>query len=178
MFLRQEGFTHMLFIDADEDFDENGILSMIEADKEIITAQVPTKGINWPAIDSAAENGQKDLKRFAKMVNFKPDENENYFEDKPVYEIEYGGAGIMLIKREVFEKMEPYCEKYKHRNGYSIGSFENDQLLNDFWPTGIDENQVYLSEDYAFCKKWKDLGGKIYMAKPFFVAHYGSHAFM
>ena len=39
------------------------------------------------------------------------------------------------------------------------------------------ETGVFLGEDYAFCKRWTDLGGKIYANVDAYITHYGTHGF-
>jgi hypothetical protein len=34
-----------------------------------------------------------------------------------------------------------------------------------------------LSEDYYFCKKWQELGGKVYAAPWVQISHFGSYEF-
>ena len=36
---------------------------------------------------------------------------------------------------------------------------------------------IYLSEDYAFCKRWIDIGGKVYARIDIDLSHIGKHYF-
>jgi hypothetical protein len=66
----------------------------------------------------------------------------------------------MMIKREVFEKMII---------AYPNLRIDQDQLVNgkveklghmwNFFDTLFDpEKRTYLGEDFAFCKRWRDIG--------------------
>lgn len=55
-FLRTD-FSHSLFIDADIGFEANKILSMLEADREILWGEYPKKEIKWPLVEAAAKGG-------------------------------------------------------------------------------------------------------------------------
>jgi hypothetical protein len=52
----------------------------------------------------------------------------------------------------------------------------NDGIYN-FWDLSIDESGQLLSEDYHFCKLWRNLGGKIYLAPYVRVTHAGTYWF-
>ena len=45
-----------------------------------------------------------------------------------------------------------------------------------FFDTMID-NDRYLSEDYAFCRLWQNIGGKIYADISSGLTHYGNYSF-
>ena len=42
----------------------------------------------------------------------------------------------------------------------------------------LTDERRYLSEDYAFCKRWRDIGGKIHVYLPVVTVHHGSYAYM
>jgi hypothetical protein len=85
----------------------------------------------------------------------------------------------MLIKREVFDKM---IKEYPHLR------IDQDQVINgknerlphmwNFFDTQFDqENHTYLGEDFAFCKRWKDIGGKCYAWIFDYISHVGEHQY-
>ncbi len=39
------------------------------------------------------------------------------------------------------------------------------------------ESERYLSEDYAFCRRWRDLGGRIYVDTQSKLTHHGSYTY-
>ena len=47
-------------------------------------------------------------------------------------------------------------------------AYINDEVRDNyaFFDTAIDPTTLdYLPEDYAFCKRWRDLGGKIHVSR-------------
>jgi hypothetical protein len=48
--------------------------------------------------------------------------------------------------------------------------------MHAYFRTEIFENR-YLSEDYYFCKKWRDLGGEIWLFPWAQTTHYGTYGF-
>jgi hypothetical protein len=39
------------------------------------------------------------------------------------------------------------------------------------------ETKAYISEDFGFCQKWRDLGGKIWLDTEGKLTHIGSYSF-
>jgi hypothetical protein len=88
-------------------------------------------------------------------------------------------TGFMCIKKEVF---------YKMMKAYPNLKYTSDQIINTerftskntyaFFDCIIDEkSNRYLSEDYAFCRMWQKIGGKIYADLLSPLTHWGNYAF-
>lgn len=179
-FLRRLNYTHLLFIDADQGFDPAGVLRMIEEDVDIIGAAVPMKGINWESVRKAAIAGEKDLSMFTSIFNTSirdPKQIEKFREnpDQKI-EVDYVGTGMMLIKREVFETLKEYVPSYRNAQG-GLFTIQIGESIYDFWRLEINEQGNMLSEDYTFCKMWRDLGGKVYLAPYVKTTHIGTYIF-
>lgn len=51
-------------------------------------------------------------------------------------------------------------------------------LTREFFATSIDERtNVLLSEDYHFCEKWRELGGRIFAIPSIKLEHVGSYVY-
>ena len=50
----------------------------------------------------------------------------------------------------------------------------NSQLGYAFFDTYINDKKQYISEDYSFCDRWKQLGGKVYVEPSLILNHIGS----
>ena len=71
-----------------------------------------------------------------------------------------GPTGFMLIKRSVFEEMEQKFPELMCKNDHQNRDFDDYCALFDCM---IDpESRRYLSEDYAFCRRYQQCGGRIY----------------
>ena len=169
-------FSHLMFIDADIEFNPNDVLSMLEKDLDILCGVYPAKGMNWEAIAEAAKQGVEphNLTFYSSFVVFDPvDRNaviENVFEP---FEIKHGGTGFMLIKRNVFEKVADIVSAY-----WNTDSADPEALMSEFFGLQIDpDTNILLSEDYDFCRKWRSLDGKIYAAPWVRLSHVGSYVF-
>ena len=85
----------------------------------------------------------------------------------------------MCIKKEVFYKMK---EAYKNLKYTSDQIINNERFSSDncyaFFDCIIDEkSNRYLSEDYAFCRLWQKIGGKIFADVVSPLSHYGTYQF-
>jgi hypothetical protein len=79
------------------------------------------------------------------------------------------GMGMTLIHRSVFQyiaKGRPDLQR--------VG--ESGQPYWRFFAWG-DENGAELSEDYEFCRRWRAIGGKVWVDASIKLGHYGQHDF-
>lgn len=85
-----------------------------------------------------------------------------------IVEVREAGTGFMLIHRNVFEQMQ---EKFRDEIEYIVDSGDpaNPQIISwDFFSVGVRFDQDlkrkrFLSEDWYFCQRWRELGGKVLM---------------
>jgi len=179
-FLEMPDATHLLFIDADIEFQYMDVIRMLAADKDIIGCPYACKTIMWNKIAECAQSGERDpevLKRAGTQLVYNnmadPSENENKI--KEVLEI---GTGLMLIKRCVLEHMISADPDNFLLTDYPADMSKSDEerKYHCFFDT-LKEDHRYLSEDYMFCKKWRSMGGKIYMLTDAQTKHWGMYAY-
>ncbi len=170
-FFMASDFTHALFIDADVSWDPDDIGRMIAHDKDVIAGAYPKK--------------QYPIQYVVNAVAGKAELPEDHVFDRKngLIEVDETGTGFMLIKRSVIEKMQEAHPELKcnsdifpHMDGDP--EFLEKCELNYYalFDTAIRESR-YLSEDYEFCRKWKDLGGTIYIDTQTQLDHTGTHTF-
>ena len=93
-------------------------------------------------------------------------------------EIWAGGTGMMLIKREVFEKMATVVPKYRNDVVDLSNALEPRERIVQFFTESIEPGtERLLSEDYHFCRTWREMGGKIHAAPWVQLTHHGTYAF-
>ena len=184
-FLRTEA-THLMFIDADIGFDPNDIIPMIDADKDIICGIYPKKEIDWCRVKEAVDNGvpadqlHEHVGSF--VVNFANGAKVVEVKPKEPFEIENGGTGFMLIKREVFEKLADKVPEYRNDMFTAVESEDPNYkriMIKEFFATSIDEESGgrLLSEDYHFCKLARKNGIQIWAAPWVQLTHCGTYNF-
>jgi hypothetical protein len=177
VFLKSDA-DYLLFLDSDQTFRVQDIEKMIEEDKDIIMAAYPKKMINWENVANVIKQGcpPDQAHRFGMVPNFSLLPDIELPEDlSKSFEVAGGGTGMMLIKKEVFEKLEPLVDKFKI-DMPGIAGLEKGELISSFWKTTIKDNQ-YLMEDYNFCNMWRESGGKVFVAPWARSTHYGTYEF-
>lgn len=174
--------THLLFIDADIVWNANDLVPLIAADKDVICGIYPKKEINWQSVSQAvkADVPVEQLKNHtgAWVINLVGYQGEVTVPAGEPLEIWAGGTGMMLIKREVFEKLSETVPKYNNDVVDLSGNTKVGEKINEFFATSIEpETERLLSEDYHFCRLWRLAGGKIYAAPWMNLGHMGSYLF-
>ncbi len=163
-FLDNEKFTHLLFIDADIGFSPDNLKRYFEYDKDVICAPYPMKLISWKLLPQLIKDG-KDYQNLCHpyVLNFA--NKGKIVVDKGFAEVLDAATGFMLIKRECLIKM---------KEAYQDLKYVSDQILNGKMK---DEDGRYLSEDYAFSRRWQKIGGKIYADIGSNLSHIGQYRF-
>lgn len=176
--------THLLFIDSDIWFHSPSILRMVEKDKDIISIPYPLKTMMWEKLFQKIQDGvniQKpyDLKKYLNTYPMRVENPKSIIMDNGVIEVTHSPTGCMLIKREVFEKMiKAYPDKSIVQKTVINGKYVDRPNMWNFFDTLHDPvEKVYLGEDFAFCKLWKDLGGKCYALVDAPIVHVGDHTY-
>lgn len=177
-FLTKSNADWLLFVDADIQFRPEDVLAMMAYDKDVICGPYPKKHINWPVIIASIQMGESSIENIEKLVGeyvFSVlDSNTKLGEIVKVLE---AGTGMMLIKRDVFKRMmERYPENaYVSDHSRDISSGV-EKKMHAFFRTGIFDGR-YLSEDYYFCLKWREMGGDIWLFPWAINTHYGTYGF-
>ena len=168
--------THFMFIDADIHFDPESVVRLIKSDHEIAVAAYPKKCVMWNSVGEYFKSGKtgKDPARVASslVMNFKYANTQivNGFA-----EVLDGPTGFMLIKRDVFTKMHEHYPELLCNNDHQNRDLDQYYAVFDCM---IDpESKRYLSEDYAFCRRWQQMGGKIYADVMTVLGHVGNIRF-
>jgi hypothetical protein len=169
-FLAHADATHMLFVDADIAFPPGNILRLLRAEKAVVAGVYPVKNLDWARIRAAALAGAEDIQAAAAtyVVRFLPNAENRVEVEGGFAPVAYCGSGVMLIRREVVEKVaEAHPElvaDLEELGGTTPMLFE---------PMVEPETGEYLSEDYAFCRRWRDLGGEVWVDVESRYAHIG-----
>lgn len=174
-FIENKEATHILFIDSDIGFNAEDVFKMIQEDVDFIGGVYPKKQIYWENVSSAARKGISDVERLSSYSMDYVYKGEPFsFGDSKSVEAEFLGFGFILLKKEVFKKLIPETKRYTGSSSYPVN-----KKIYAFFDTAMDEknNDLLLSEDFYFCKRWRDLGGKIYAAPWVHLTHSGNYTF-
>jgi hypothetical protein len=188
-FLRNEEYTHLMFIDSDIGFNPNDVLSLAaiadpESDKDIICGPYPKKTISWEKIKLAVDKGFADenphnLAKYVGDYVFNPVEGATEIRIEEPCEVMEGGTGFMMIQRKAFEKYaEAYPELMYKPDHVRSENFDGTREIMCFFDALIDpKSKRYLSEDYMFCQWARAIGLKVWMCPWMQMSHMGSYNF-
>jgi hypothetical protein len=154
-FLHCTAATHLMFVDADIRWKPEYILSMLKADKDVVCGLYPMKCVPPKFVINAVANGEK---------------------QGMLEEVATAGTGFMMIKRECIETMVAAYPETKYNDNIGIGP-EYEPFMYALFDTLIDKDKNYLSEDWAFCHRWRLLGNKVWVDKSVILDHQGTYVF-
>jgi len=148
--------THLMFVDADIGFDPEEIFKLILADKDVVGGLYPKKALPIQYVVNKI-TGAKKKGNLVQVTNL--------------------GTGFMMIKRNVIETMIA-----KHPELHYIDAIGLDEKYSPYkyalFDTAIDPATLeYMSEDYTFCKRWRDMGGEIFADLSIQLNHIGYYVF-
>tara|TARA_X000001388_G_scaffold5076_1_gene3410 strand:+ start:1293 stop:2129 length:837 start_codon:yes stop_codon:yes gene_type:complete len=181
----QSKATHMLFIDSDIAFEPGAAQRLVNCNKQLISIPYPLKDMNYDKAFYMIQNEQiksaKDLenKAFYRYPMKVPDNNAIKVENGCI-EVTHSPTGFMMIRRDCLEKMIEHYGESMRIDQDQIMNGKNERLphfYNFFDTMYIPEKKHYLGEDFAFCKRWKDIGGKCYAWVNDYLAHVGEHRY-
>lgn len=182
-------YTHLLFIDADIEFQVEDVLKLSVHDKDVIVGAYPKKGVAWDRIRANARSipldkplTDKEIAAFGSdyAINFKfIDRNTKTIAvENGLIKLHDAGTGFMMIKREAILKLVKTYPELKYNNDVNINNEQINEHFYALFDTMIDPiDRRYLSEDYTFCRRWQALGGDIWLDPSISLNHYGHFCF-
>ena len=181
-FLADETLTHLFWIDSDIAFTPQSVCRLLLIDRDVTAGVYPMKNFNWPAAGLPAGMTRQQFEDRYTEYPFNPighgaERVSSYAEADGFVEVDEAPTGFMCIKRDVFTQM---MEKYPKLNYVPDGPPNNPQahLHWLFFDCMVDpDSGRYLSEDFAFCRRWRDIGGKIWVDLSCKLMHLGQHNF-
>src|SRR5215469_10987023 len=148
--------SHCLMIDSDMGWGMEAVIRVFAADKPLCAVAGPKKP--YPlrfAVDHSDADGNP--------VLIKP-ENE-----RGAAEVSRVGLAFALISRECAEKMVAAYPELTFSSG------ANQDAFSLFQPMVRDRR--YYGEDFAFCERWRAIGGQVYICADVRLKHVGAHTF-
>jgi FkbM family methyltransferase len=148
--------SHLLFIDCDLVFSGDHVAHIVSHPEEVVGGLYPKKQqgpVEW-------------------VLNTLPGARPKVL-DNGLCEVRYVGTGFIRIHRSVFERM---IERWGDDIHYKCDS-DPDRIEHNLWQIGTyqypDGWRRYLSEDWFFCQRWLDLGGKVWADTRVVLKHVG-----
>jgi len=174
-FMQKSDAQYFMFIDADVHFDPQSVIRLIRSGHDLSVACYPKKFVDWNQAAEAVKKGDERnmaMLSASLVVNFGAEKVAIVDGFAPVLD---GPTGFMLIKRSVFEQMEKAYPDLHCKNDHQNRDFDYYHAAFDCMIDPV--NRRYLSEDYAFCRRWQQMGGKIYADTQTTLGHVGNLPF-
>lgn len=184
--LNSPDVTHVFFIDGDIQWNPSDVLLLLENDLEIVGGIYPKKSYNFKKILNCEEilklknsnkfNENISDESFLKhhLVNYNLNGCGNTKVENGILEVRHIATGFMMIKREVFTKMAAAHPEWEYKD--DIFDPPLDIKFYSFFDCVIKEGH-YLSEDWTFCDRWREMGGKIHANITIPLNHVGNVAY-
>ena len=169
--------THLLFLDADIGFEPEQVLRLIQCGADMCAAVYPVKRLDWDKVRQTIETARPDPATAALSYVFEVEDPSAVIERAGFVKVRYAGTGFLMVRRQAAEKM---CVRYPHlqyKRDHSIDAATVSDNRFALFECMIADDGTYLSEDFAFCKRWTDMGGEIWADLKSTLCHVGPMTF-
>jgi hypothetical protein len=180
LFLDDPLATHLLFVDADIGFEPEQVFRLIESGADVVAGVYPIKRVNWEKARRVLESNRPKVSSAALDYVLEIDDPDRVIAVNGFTRVRPAGTGFLMIRRRVFETM---CRNPAYASLQFFGEHSHDALAGSpnrfaLFECMIDpKSGTYLSEDFAFCKRWTDIGGEIWADLESRLDHVGPSVF-
>lgn len=180
-FMADATWTHLFWIDADIGFEPEAALRLMRAGRDVVAGIYPLRIDAWPpgglaqALPAGASQADFEARHARFCVNALPDAQP--VDADGFVEVQEIGTGFMLIARRVFERMAGHYAELRYSSPGSAPD-GRDHCRYRFFDVDIDAaTGAYVSEDFAFCRRWRAIGGKVFADVRSKLTHTGPKTF-
>jgi hypothetical protein len=181
-FMADPRWTHLFFIDADLGFEPEAALRLLLAGREVVAGIYPQKIEGWPdrGLDAplAAGSTRADFEaRYARFpLNLLPGTQQ---EDADGFvAVAEAPTGFMLIARSAFERLAAHYPELRYTPDAEADPAAAGWPHYRFFDTLAEPgNGRNLSEDFAFCRRWREAGGQVFADLRSNFVHHGQRSY-
>jgi hypothetical protein len=176
-FLDDPDATHLLFIDADIGFEPEQVLRLVQCGAEMCAAIYPVKRIDWNKLKTTSAAARANPAAAGMQYVFEVEDPNAVIAQAGFVKVRYAGTGFLMIRRAALERM---CQRYpqlRYKRDHSTDAASDSDNRFALFECMIGDDGTYLSEDFAFCKRWTDIGGEIWADLDSRLTHIGPMAF-
>ncbi len=176
-FLDDPEATHLLFVDADIGFEPDQVVRLIECGADMCAAIYPVKRMDWGKIRTVIEAARPNPAAAALQYVFEVEDPNAVIAQAGFVRVRYAGTGFLMIRRGALERMCSHYPQLQYKRDHSIDAASESEKRFALFECMIAEDGTYLSEDFAFCKRWTDIGGEVWADLDSRLNHVGPMAF-
>jgi hypothetical protein len=180
LFLDDPQATHLLFVDADIGFAPEQVFRLIESGADVVAGVYPIKRVNWDKARRMLESNRPTAPSAALDYVLEIDDPDRVVVVNGFTRVRYAGTGFLMIRRHVLERMcrHPAYAPLQFLREHSRDALAGNPNRFALFECLIDpDSGTYLSEDFAFCKRWTDIGGEIWADLSSRLDHVGPSVF-
>lgn len=150
--------TDLIFVDADVAWAKGTLLQLVDYPVDCVAAIYPQR---------------KDPINFCVRYLDDPDKKGIYAnEETGLIEVDGVPFGCVKLSRSMCEQM---VKHYADTEYFCQGTLTDKawDLFGSYWM-----EKLKFGEDYSFCRRWRDMGGKIWIAPEMNMGHIGNKTFI
>ncbi len=180
LFLDDPAATHFLFIDADIGFAPEQVFRLMESGADMVAGCYPIKRINWDKARRAMAADRPQLEAASLDYVLEIEDPDEVKVVNGFTRVRYAGTGFLMMRRHVLERMCAHpdyapLQFFREHSHDALAGSKNRFALFECMIDPADG--TYLSEDFAFCKRWTDIGGEIWADLDSRLDHVGPSVF-
>lgn len=186
--MNDSSITHFMFIDSDISWNPYDILKLIRSDKSFIGGVYPLKNYDWSNVDNELLSSISKIKdtEFTRRMDLTTEDilrsklvkyNLNYISNhmevvNNLTEVRHIATGFMMFKREVITQMQNEYPETKYTDDVGFLAKDKCDFTYALFDCAILDGH-YLSEDWLFCERWRNIGGEIFVDLTIDLTHTG-----
>jgi hypothetical protein len=185
--------THILFIDTDITWDPWDIVKLILDDQSLVGGVYPLKRYNWERLLNEPDAVKKWVAKKQEFPILKAHADEQIVQHnllkyninhvgqnmaviQNLAEVRHLATGFMMIKRKTLESMMKAFPSTKYTDDVSFLEPAENEFAYALFDCGVEDGH-YLSEDWLFCNRCRNLGGKVFVNVGINLTHSGIEDF-
>jgi len=184
-----DGITHIMFINNNVIWNPYDVFKLLLSNKYIVSGACPKKQINWNNLvtnptcvsifnDKNKTSFSNELYLQHKLCdyNITIDNSSSLSIQHNITKVDRTSFDFIMIKRIAFDKLFSAYPSTKYIDDNNIlHERENDYAYMLF--DTFNEKNTILSDDDVFCKRWKSIGGSIWMNVTIFLSITGNYKY-
>lgn len=175
--------SHLLFLDADIEFQPDAVFKLFETNKDCVCAAYPRKQIDWPRVIRGVRAGLEHPESVASsaVVNLTVEDQVDgsvTYDETGCIPVLDAATGFLLISRGLIERLIAAHPETQYVDESDEKQRDMHALFDCFIETGPNGKRRYLSEDYGFSRRVQALGEKVWLRPDVTLHHHGSFKYM
>lgn len=186
--------THFIFIDADIAWDAYDILKLMISHKLVCGGLYPLKSLRFDRLlgdNNIVEKWKKQkikqpvlqnisdidiIQHNLLSYNFNPPNKATMTVVNNMTEVRHLATGFMMLRRETIECMQKAFPSTKYVDDVNFLVGDENKHAFALFDCGVEDGH-YFSEDWLFCQRWLNMGGKVYANLTINLTHTGLQDF-